>query len=121
MNAPTITLILSLAVAALGAVIKSTSILRLRSAKIQEENRKPSYIHRNLRLMGPFKYKNATVYYHSFCFGPLLILPIGCYLSDGTKLDNVKTSVKARLIEIFALYARWGWIIAAISLAIILL
>lgn len=120
MNATTITLIVSLAIATLGTIIELSSRARTRSIDCQG-NKKPSFIHKNLRLMGPFRYMNGKVYYHSFCFGPLPLFPIGCYLSEGVKPADVKSSVKTSILEIFALYARWGWVIAAVTIAVILL
>ena len=120
MNATIITLIVSLAIATLGAIIELSSRARTRRVEYLG-NKKPSFIHKNLRLMGPFRYMNEEVYYHSFCFGPLPLLPIACYLSKGVKREDVKSYVKASMLEIFALYARWGWGIAAVTIAVILL
>lgn len=110
----------SITLAALGLIFELTSNRRKRAIKAAD-GAKPEFIHRNLRLVGQFKYKAGNIYYHAFCLGPFIFMPIGCYLGEGKRLCEIKGRQKSDAFEIIALYCRWGWLVAAITLALMVL
>jgi len=119
MTTAIITLIISTTLAIIGLALELSSRTRKRQL-VQADGKTPSFTHRNLRLMGVFRYKNGTIHYHSYCFGPLPIIPIGCYSCGGNRISDVTGTQKANLLEILSLYLRWGWVVALVSLTIIL-
>lgn len=119
MSATLIIIIVSVTVAFIGLIFEITSRSRNRHM-LPNNGKKPAFVHRNLRLMGGFRYVNGIVFYHSYCLGPFPLVPIGCYVGGSAKSSDVTGSLKANAVEIIALYFRWGWLIAAIALLTLL-
>ncbi len=115
MTTSQIILIASLVVAALGLIIELTSNRRERTF-VRDLGKRPQACYKNLRLMGRFKYKGGTIYYYCLCIGPLIIAPLGCYVSSSKKAGDVSSAQKNNVWEICALYSRWGWLVALVVL-----
>ena len=107
--------IIALTLAALGFIYELTSNRRERTI-VKSDGCKPEFTHRNLRLVGRFTYNNGRIYYHAFCLGPFIFAPIGCYLGEGRSPKDISGKQKSNLVEIIALYCRWGWLVAAMTL-----
>lgn len=110
-----IVLIVSIAVAALGLIIELSSGRRNRFLQNDSGNR-PSVIHRNFHLTGKFNYKFGLIRYQCFCLGPFIFVPVCCFSCDKHHPKSIMSAQKMKFLEIFALYSRWGWIIAIIAL-----
>jgi len=82
---------------------------------ISDKGGRPYFVNRNLRLIGNFNYKTGKIFYHCFSIGPLPLFPIGCYLSKSKSPFEILSAQKFHPIELFALYARWGWPIAIVQ------
>ena len=113
-------LIISLALAVIGLIIELSSALRERKT-ITDQGGRPVMMHRNLRLMGKFIFRNGQIFYHCFCLGPFPIFPIGCYNSKSNKAADIVSKQRGNFIEVLALYFRWGWLVAVISLLLMVL
>ena len=117
MNAAFITLSVGLAAGLIGIIIRH--ILRRTNRSIKSITPgTPSPITKNLRLLGGFERQGSKYYYHTFCFGPLPLVPIGCY--SGTDTKTITGRLEGDILEILSLYLRWGWIVAAFSALILI-
>lgn len=76
---------------------------------------RPEVWYKNLRLMGGFKYKAGTVYYQCLCLGPFIFAPLGCYVSNSRNIKDIISDQKGNVWEICALYFRWGWLVALVT------
>jgi hypothetical protein len=117
MNAAFITLSVGLAAGLIGIIIRHILMRTYRSIKSITPG-KPSPITKNLRLLGGFERQGSKYYYHTFCFGPLPLVPIGCY--SGTDTKTITGRLEGDILEILSLYLRWGWIVAAFSALILI-
>lgn len=117
MNAAFITLSVGLTAGLIGIIIRHILTRTYRSIKSIPPG-KPSPITKNLKLLGGFERQGSKYYYHTFCFGPLPLVPIGCY--SGTDTKNITSKQNSDILEIFSLYLRWGWIVAAFSALILI-
>ena len=115
-----IVLAISAVLVLLGIILELTTRIRNRNL-IDDTEKMPPFFHRNLRLVGYFKYQNGLIRYHSFCLGPFIFAPIGCYLCSIDNREEVRSSQRWNFIEIFALYLRWGWVSFTVSLLCLLL
>jgi len=116
MSAVYVVIIISITLAALGVMIELSSNRRVRKNDL-DGGKRPFFMHRNLRLMGNFRYRNGKVYYHCLSLGPFPFAPIGCYVSESRNSSDIQSSQKGQFLEIFALYSRWGWIVALVAVA----
>jgi len=102
---------ITLTLATLGLAYELTSKWRERTI-VKSDGRKPEFIHRNLKLIGRFTYKNGQIYYHAFCLGPFILAPLGCFHGEGRRSKDVLGKQKSNPVEILALYCRWGWLVS---------
>ena len=117
MSANVAIIIVSALAAAIGLGLELSSSSRVRKNS-KGKGGMPSFVHKNLHLIGGFRYKNAKVYYHSLCFGPFLIAPLGCYLSDSSSVSGIRQSVSCNAVELLALYLRWAWVVLLVSVLV---
>lgn len=115
MSTAYIVIAISITLAALGLIIELSSNRRVRKYG-PDCGKRPSFVHRNLKLIGNFNYKGGKIYYHCLCMGPFPFVPMGCYVSTSRKGADIKSSQKSKVLEIFALYSRWGWLVAFVSI-----
>ena len=120
MTSQIIILLVSIALAISGLMIELLSKSRARRI-IPDSGRRPYTSHRNLRVLGHFKYKPGSISYQCFCLGPLPIAPIGCYLCDSGANHAIVSAQKSVILEVCSLYLRWGWVVAFVALLVILL
>ena len=111
MNTVQIIITASITIAILGFIIEMSSGRKKRTIQ-NDSGGKPTIIHRNCHLVGKFSYKAGLIRYQCFCIGPLVLMPLGCYLCDKKKEKKILSSQKMYFSELFALYSRWGWIVA---------
>ena len=117
MTAAFITLSVGLAAGLIGIAIRYILGKINRSIKSIASG-KPSPITKNLKLLGGFERQGSKYYYHTFCFGPLPLVPIGCY--SGTDTKNITSKQNIDILEIISLYLRWGWVVAVFSALILI-
>ncbi len=114
-----IVLVISAAVAILGIILELSTRIRSRNL-IDDTDKRPPFFHRNLRLVGRFKYKNGLIRYHCFCLGPFIFAPMGCYMCSNDNRKDVRSSQRWEITEVIALYLRWGWVSFSVSLLCLL-
>lgn len=110
-----IAIVISITLAALGLIIELSSNRRVREYG-PDCGKRPSFVHRNFKLMGDFNYRSGRVYYHCLCIGPFPFAPMGCYVSTSRKGADIQSSQKSKALEVFALYSRWGWLVTFVSI-----
>lgn len=117
---PYIILGISVALGLIGLAIERIPSLRPRGEASGKAG-SVSFDHRNYRLIGGFNSRGSRIYYHSFCLGPLPLVPTGCYVSETCKASGVTRALNCNVMEIIALYLRWAWVVAFVALLAIVL